>query len=63
MPVLIHENSTIVFELILIDAIAALHTVHFIPPGTVFIVLGTAVDRDKGHSFRRPNHLIVYEPL
>lgn len=63
MPLLIHENSSIVFELILIDLIAGLHTVHLIQPGTVFIVLGTAVDRDKGHSFRRPNHLIGDEPL
>jgi len=43
MPVPIPENSIIVFELILIDVIADLHTVHLIPPGTVLIVLGTAV--------------------
>jgi len=63
MPLLTHVNSTIGFELILIDVIAALHTVHFIPPRTMLIVLGTAFDRDKDHSFRRPNHLIVDEPL
>jgi hypothetical protein len=63
MPVPIHENSTIVFELLLIDVIAGLHPVHLIQPGTVLIVLGTAVDRDKDHSFRRPNHLIGDKPL
>jgi len=63
MPVPIHENSTIVFELILIDVIAGLHTVHFIPQGTVLIVLGPAVDHAKDHSFRRPNHFNGDEPL
>ena len=53
MPVPIHENSTIVFELLLIDVIAGLHPVHLIQPGTVLIILGAAVDRDKDHSFRR----------
>jgi hypothetical protein len=62
MPVPIHENSTIVFELIIIDVVAGLHTVHLIPPGTLLIVLGTPVDRDKDYSFRRPNHLIGDEP-
>jgi hypothetical protein len=46
-------NSIIVFEIILTDVIADLHTAHHMPPGTIFIVLGTAVDRDKDHSFRR----------
>jgi hypothetical protein len=63
MPVPIHENSIIVFILILIDVIAGFHPVHLIQPGTVLIVLGTAVDQDKDHSFRRPNHLIGDEPL
>ena len=53
MPVPIHENSTIVFELLLIDVIAGLHPVHLIQPGTVLIILGAAVDQDKYHSFRR----------
>jgi hypothetical protein len=38
------ENSIIVFEIILTDVIADLHTAHHMPPGTIFIVLGTAVN-------------------
>jgi len=46
-------NSIIVFEIILTDVIADLHTAHHMPPGTLLILLGTAVDRDKDQSFRR----------